>query len=798
MKNIHLLCNAHIDPVWLWKRNEGMAEAISTFRIAADFCEQYDDFVFNHNESLLYEWVEEYEPELFERIKNLVKQGKWHIMGGWYLQPDCLIPNGESLLSQIEVGNKYFYEKFGIKPTTAINFDPFGHSRGLVQILKKSGYDSYVFMRPENYVPEHDFIWKGYDGSEIIGHSMFEVYSTRMGEACDRVEKGVEDGARLILWGIGNHGGGPSRIDLENINEYIKKSGLPIEHSWCEKYFDGVDKTTLRTIDSSLTHVMVGCYTSMVDIKQTHRAMENELNLCRKLIALSGITYDKNEMEKAVKAMLFAEFHDILPGSMIKSGETESLRIMNYGREILATLTEKAFFKLCQGQKKAILGEVPILVFNPNPYKISQDIEVEFQIPLRNDTPHQVTLCSVYDKDGNVLPTQNEKEESTIHTDWRKRIAFHAELEPMSLNRFDCTFKTENLKMRPIEACQEDETHYIVKNDSMTVKINKTTGLIDKYEVDGKDYIKGNSARIGVYNDNEDPWGMTVDSFNDKIGDFKLLSKEEANVFNGYPNENIENVRIIENGSVRTKIQAIFGFSKSYAVVTYTIPKNGSFIDIKVRFYSNDVNRFYKLEFDTNICDGDFTGQSVFGKEHLLKGGKEVTFQKWCALEGGGMFFGILNKGTYAGSSDGSTVNLSLLRTPVYAAHPVDDRPIADSDRHLDHIDMGEREFEYRLTVNGEDVESEAEIYNQQPYSLSFFPSGQGEKKDTTVRIDNKNIILSRLEKVEDGIKLHLFNSADSSEKTQLVMESSSFEVEFTPFELKSLIYDGKLNEAEL
>ena len=170
MKEIYMLCNAHLDPVWQWQRTEGMAEAISTFRVAADFCERYDGFIFNHNESVIYEWVEENEPKLFERIKKLVRAGKWKIMGGWYLQPDCVMPCGESIIRQIETGNRYFMDKFGVKPTTAINFDPFGHSRGMVQILKQHGYDSYVFMRPYDFVPERDFIWRGYDGSEIIGH----------------------------------------------------------------------------------------------------------------------------------------------------------------------------------------------------------------------------------------------------------------------------------------------------------------------------------------------------------------------------------------------------------------------------------------------------------------------------------------------------------------------------------------------------------------------------------------------------------------------------------------------------
>ena len=100
IEKLFLICNAHLDPVWQWEWEEGAAEALSTFRIAAKFCEEYDGFVFCHNEALLYQWVEAYEPELFTRIQKLVKQKKWHIMGGWYLQPDCNMPSGEGFVRQ--------------------------------------------------------------------------------------------------------------------------------------------------------------------------------------------------------------------------------------------------------------------------------------------------------------------------------------------------------------------------------------------------------------------------------------------------------------------------------------------------------------------------------------------------------------------------------------------------------------------------------------------------------------------------------------------------------------------------
>jgi len=223
---VHLVCNAHLDPVWQWEWEEGACEAISTFRTAADLCEESQGFIFNHNEVILYKWVEEYEPTLFKRIQRLVKAGKWHIMGGWYLQPDCNMLSGEGLVRQILTGREYFRDRFGVRPTTAINFDPFGHSRGLVQILAKSGYDSYIHCRPsreECGQEADDYVWVGYDNSEIICTRPRLFYNSELGGAGDKVRTQIEEepalGVALMLWGVGNHGGGPAAKTSETLIE---------------------------------------------------------------------------------------------------------------------------------------------------------------------------------------------------------------------------------------------------------------------------------------------------------------------------------------------------------------------------------------------------------------------------------------------------------------------------------------------------------------------------------------------------------------------------------------------------
>lgn len=797
MKKIHLLCNAHLDPVWLWGRDEGIAEAISTFRVAAKFCEEYDGFVFNHNESVLYEWVEEHEPELFKRIQKLVREGKWRIMGGWYLQPDCVMPSGEGFLRQIETGNAYFTEKFGVKPTTAINFDPFGHTRGLVQILKKSGYDSYLFMRPHGVVGDRtDFIWKGFDGSEIIGHSMNGGYNSGRGKIIEKLENFIEnrsqDGSNLMLWGVGDHGGGPSKIDLDNLTEYIKKHPEnEILHSYCENYFSEVDKSRLDTFDKSLVHCMVGCYTSMSRIKGTYRRLENELVCCEKMLAASGVEYDKNQLKEAEKALLFSQFHDILPGSMIKAGEEEILRLLNSGLETVSRNKTKALFRLCSGQPEAKEGEIPVLVFNPHPYKITREVEVEFQLADQNWNDNEVTLVRVRNSKGNYLKAQNEKEACTFSLDWRKRVAFRAELEPMSINRFDCELWVENSEFRPIAPCEETETHFVIKTDRLEVLISKTTGLIDRYSVDGVDVLKENSGKIAAYKDNEDPWGMTVDSFTDKIGEFTAVSSEEANAFAGYPGAAHSNVHVIENGDVRCKIQALMKHKNSFATVTYSIPKNDVYVDIHIKLLSNDVNMLYKLSFDTKLENSTFIGQTAFGREEMIKDEKEVTYQKWCGLFEGGKGVAVINNGTYGGSADGGKISITLLRTPVYSAHPIRERPIAGDDRHHDHIDMGEREFEYRLTADIAHLDRDAEIFNQPPYALSFFPSGTGEKQETAVEIGNNDVILSAYKPADGGALIRLFNSSDKATETDLRINGCVHSISFGAFEVKAFIVNG-------
>lgn len=792
MKKLHLLCNAHLDPAWLWQWNEGLAEAISTFRVAADFCEKYDAFVFNHNEALLYEWVEEHEPELFLRIKKLVSEKKWMIMGGWYLQPDCVMTSGESLMEQIRLGREYFEEKFGVRPTTAINFDPFGHSRGLVQILKNAGYDSYIFMRPGNF--DREFIWEGFDGSKVIAHSVYRSYNSARGKATEKIEHFLDSQkdreTELCLWGIGNHGGGPSRIDIENINDFIKESDVEIIHSFAENYFKEIDKSKLNTVSESLIPSMVGCYTSMVRVKQANRRLENKISITEKIMSYadmqSGVVFDYDELKKAKKALAFCQFHDILPGSAIKPVEDDSLRAFAYGEEIADKLYNKAFFNLCCEQKKAKDGEIPIMVFNPHPYEIEGEFEVGFMLQDQNWNEDEETLAYIFDEDGNEVLSQNEKPECTFNLDWIQKVSFRAKVKPSSITRFDCRLntvkKTGKEKFEPTELIK-------IENERMKAHISTKTGLIALFEVDGKRLVE-NSGIIEVYHDNEDPWGMTVDSFKEFEDAFSLMSDAEANEFIGYPKEECPNVRIVEDGKVRTKIQAFFKYKRSVAIVEYTIPKMGAYIDINITLHSNEVCKMLKYRVDT-LFSGTPYGQTAFGYEPLFDDEKEAVYHKWCGIKGDDAKLYVVNNGTYGGSFTKSSVKLSLLRTPMYAAHPIGKRQIAPHDRYINHMDLGERSFSFRITTE-DNIEKEAQIFNEAPTLLSFFPSGEGNTKGSVIKIDNPAVLLSSLKKNDSGYEAVWFNSSDNDEEATVMLDSlnKEFNLKFRKFEIKTISID--------
>ena len=590
---LHLISNAHIDPVWLWEWEEGAAAAISTFRTAADLCEEFPGYIFNHNEVILYEWVREYEPALFARIQRLVQAGKWHIMGGWYLQPDCNMPSGESLVRNILAGRRYFAEHFGARPTTAINFDPFGHSRGLVQILTQAGFDSYLICRPdpnELPLPANEFEWVGFDGSSVRVARSPEWYLSALGKAAEKVTGWLNKNATtplwFILWGVGDHGGGPSRQDLRDLAKLIAQTkSHEVVHSTTEAYFAESLKRNpnVPRVERDLNLCFPGCYTSMVRIKQKHRLLENELYSTEKMAATAALqgllAYPREELGQALKDLLFGEFHDILPGSSIQPVEDAALRMMAHGLEILSRVKTRAFFALASGQKKAAPGEIPVLVYNPHPYPVRGVFEVEFQLEDFNTSGQfaDIKMLAL----GKAVPAQVEQEESNLNLDWRKRVVFAAELAPSQMVRFDA--KPVGVPAEPQPALQAKNGVIAFRSKDLALDISTRTGLVEKLRVHGKD-VTGKGAFTAVaYEDIADSWGSKITAWRKRVGTFKCMSAARSAQFAGVLAKKLPAVRVTEDGAARTVVEAFLEFADSTACIRYKLPKQGTEFEVELR-----------------------------------------------------------------------------------------------------------------------------------------------------------------------------------------------------------------------
>jgi alpha-mannosidase len=821
-RKVHLVCNAHIDPVWLWEWPEGAGEALSTFRTAAEFCETRPDFVFSHNEALLYQWTEEYEPDLFRRIRALVRKNRWAVLGGWFVQPDCNMPSGESFVRQILSGKRYFRKAFGVDVRTAANLDPFGHSRGLVQILAKAGYHSYLFCRPDHgfiALPGDDFRWVGYDGSEVLAARAEAHYNSRGGGARAKIEDWLraypDRTPSILLWGIGDHGGGASKRDLDDIDRLRAETrDADVFHSTAEAYFEELSRVRdrLPRYARGINPWAVGCYTTMARVKQAHRHLENEILSGEKTASAAAfqelIPYPRTELAEAQRDLALAQFHDLLPGSSIEPGEEGALRFLHHGLEICSRVKTRAFFALAAGEPAPGEGEIPIFVHNPHPFRVRMIVECEFQGHEPNYGGGFLRPRVFARK--HELPSQPEKELSNLNLEWRKRVVFRAELEPGRLNRFIC--RTEDIGSRPVPSPAASGELIVVRTADLEVDVNTRTGLIDRCRINGRDVLSSGAFRLLVMDDNADPWGQSVVRFRNEAGRFRLASPVECARLAGLSGTDLPPVRVIEEGDVRTVVEACLVYGGSAALLRYKLPKEGGEIEVEVRVLWNEKNRMLKLSVPTLFPAASYIGQTAYGREALPSNGDEAVAQKWTAVvsSADGTALTCINDGTYGSDFRDGEMRLSLLRSPAHACDEAEGRPLRYRDRFIPRIDQGEHVFRFWLNAGPaaarlDAVEREALVRNEAPFVLSYFPPGKGRRARPLAALSGGVVLATVFKKAEDsdGLVIRLFEPTGRRRTTTLTLPfaGARAKVVLGPFEIKTLLFSrrtGRFKETDL
>src|SRR5580698_5659662 len=403
--SIRAVGNSHIDMAWLWPWTETVEVVRNTFQSVLNLMREYPDFKFTMSSARTYEWMEEKYPDLFKEIKQRVQEGRWEVIGGMWVEPDLNMPAGESLVRQILVGKRYFQKTFGVDVKIGWNPDSFGYNWQLPQIYKKSGMDYFVTQKllwahEFTTFPYKLFWWQSPDGSRLLTYFPHDYAEGIDGERLGKDvsiwmpsmygPKLTDHPEMMHLYGVGDHGGGPTRVMLDNADQ-LRAPGTvfpKIQFSFARDFFSDMEQK-LPSMQVPVWNGELyfqyhrGVFTTQAETKRRiRRAEENVLNAEKfaSLATMFGRPYP--DMESTWKNLLFDHFHDIMPGSGIAVNYLEAKRNLEDVDRAAELVTQGALKEIAAHVNTMGAGEgVPVMVFNPLSWARNEIVELEAQLP---------------------------------------------------------------------------------------------------------------------------------------------------------------------------------------------------------------------------------------------------------------------------------------------------------------------------------------------------------------------------------------------------------------------------------
>ncbi|MCL4692068.1 MAG: alpha-mannosidase, partial [Candidatus Hydrogenedentes bacterium] len=570
---VHMIGHGHIDPTWLWRWTEGYEEVRATFRSALDRMDETPEFKFTASSACFYDWVKACDPELFEAIRERVAEGRWEIVGGWWIEPDCNIPCGESFVRQGLYGQRFFQREFGIRATVGFNPDSFGHAGTFPQIYRKMGIDTYAYMRPmpvkEMAYPDGTtFYWESQDGSRVLACNLQDDYSADTNTR-DRIEilaghPHLNPGQTHVLgfYGVGNHGGGPTKAAIQQILEVARDDRAPNAcFSTLREYFDGFAASTkekdIPVISTDLQHHAQGCYTTHAEVKRLNRQTEHALMTAERLATLTWVMFDHPyphaALEKAWKDLLYNQFHDILAGTSIESSYVDSRDQMGSAKHAAKFITNESLQVLARHIDTSAEGNT-VVVFNPLPHPVTEVITAPPIVARTLTKP-----LHVVDGDENPIPMDVVADERV----GSEAYAFKAEVPALG---YRCYHVRSGAKKVKTDGKLKASRDYL-ENKWWRLEFDPYDGhlcrLFDrKREVEV--LSKGNVLAALV--DSSDTWGHGYNEYRTEAGRFGNAKLE-----------------LLECGDVRALVRVQSRFRNSVADQFVTIYRESDTIDCAFR-----------------------------------------------------------------------------------------------------------------------------------------------------------------------------------------------------------------------
>ncbi|MCX6570767.1 MAG: hypothetical protein NT006_05010 [Candidatus Aminicenantes bacterium] len=666
---VHLICTAHLDPVWQWRWEEGASEALATFRNAVDILDEHRDLVFCHNEAVLYQWTEQLDPALFEAILRHVRAGRWAVAGGWFIQPDVNLPGTESLVRTIAEGRRYFRERFGVSPGVAYNFDSFGHSGGLPQILKLAGYEMYIHMRPqasELALPADLYRWRGVDGTTIPAYRIaVGLYHTERDNIEDRLRAGVALALELgrdvsVFWGLGNHGGGATRRDLRTIDAFIAgETRVRVVHSSPDRFFEAVKDAAAAApvFEGDLQRCFTGCYTSLSRVKRRAVVSLGRLVQAEAVAAaswwLAGADFPETELGEAWNMHNLNDFHDILTGSCVEPAERDALDLYGRAEDVSRSVALRAAASWNRGS--VANPALPVTVFNANPSLRRAPVEFECMADYRPFWKGQWRL-RLFRADGREVVCQEEQPEALLpFNDWRRRVSFIDDLPGVGVSRyFIKAFEVPEGKKEKPERGHDPSVH-VPGPAALVHRVDRKTGLVTSLKAGGAgEVLAGPLLEPLVVEDTADSWGTGCGSYRKIAGRFRPAGRPS----------------VIEQGPIRTVTRSILVYRNSRVVMDAVSYPRWPVLEFRLRVVWNEERRRLKLCVPTALTAAGLFCEVPGGAIRRPADGEEHVHGRWLVIEGKSgrkaAAVGVASGGQHGLDFRDGELRLSVLRSSAY------------------------------------------------------------------------------------------------------------------------------------
>jgi len=741
--------NSHIDMAWLWPETETVEVVRNTFGTALQLMREYPDFKFAGSAAQAYVWMEEKYPAIFHEIEQRVKEGRWEIVGGMWVEPDLNMPDGESLVRQILYGKRYFKQKFGVDVNIGWNPDSFGYNAQLPQIYKRSGIDYFVTQKllwasEFTKFPYRLFWWQAPDGSRLMTYFP-STYSGQIdpvttaqdssvyGPAMWKYNGGTNsapDGAlqMMYLYGVGDHGGGPTRVDLDTALRWQKPDVVfpKLEFSTAASFLNNLSKNESELNLPTWTGELYfqyhrGVQTTQSETKRGNRKGEVALLDAEKLASIGtlfGQAYPQANFDSSWKKVLFNQFHDVLPGSGIAINYVDAARkyaeVQRFSSDtihdaldgIASNISTVTWFRPPTPQERSaalkerqpirenewVSGEA-IVIFNPLSWARSGEVEQDLQLQFGADTymmEHQSNAFVLEDEHGSV-PFQilyGDPKKSKV----RLRI-FAREVPANGYTLIKVLPTTHN--QNPIAwKSTLSATNTSLENEFLQVQVDPKTGcitsLFDKRS--NTEALAPAVAGVGAPANLPDgkPCGNLLQAFVDKPKKWDAWNVDADFIEHNTDLMQADDVKLLESSPLRAVIRVRHRFQNSSFIQDITMYPSIPRVDVRTQVEWHEKHILLKVAFPLSARNDKATFEIPYGTVErpttrntpAEKAQFEVPALRWADLSDATHGFSLLNDSKYGYDAKDNVLRLSLLRAPEYPDP---------------NADQGHHEFTYSL-----------------------------------------------------------------------------------------------------